>query len=311
MSSRPLANAARLILGGAQFGMPYGITNRRGQVHEAGVRAILERAQGAQVRLVDTAAAYGTSEEVLGRVLVDFPDFGIISKMPPLGGDSIGAEDIQNLQDKVSRTLDTLRRGNLEALLVHASGDLFKPGGEGLIEFLCGLRSDDVVSRIGVSIYEAHEIDRVLETFTPDIVQLPLNLFDQRLVRSGHIAKLRTAGVEIHARSAFLQGILLTDPTNLPVHFTSFTDAFEAYSDFLEANELSRLSASLGFVLRQNGVDKVVVGVTDPQEFDEIVEATSHRTAMPGMERLACSDLDLIDPRRWPAPPRAEMTLPR
>lgn len=290
--------------------MVYGITNSTGQVSEPDVRTILARAQSAQFRSVDTAAAYGTSEQILGRVLADFPSLGVISKIPALGGDSIGAEDIRGLRDRVSHSLDALRRGKLEALLVHACGDLLKRGGKRLVEFLLGLRRDDVTSRIGVSIYDADEIDRVLEVFTPDIVQLPLNLFDQRLIKSGHVAKLRAAGVEIHARSAFLQGILLTDPENLPAHFKRFADAFEAYSDFLEANGLSRLSASLGFVLGQSRVDKVVVGVTGLRELDEIIEAVSHRAALPAMDTLACSELDLIDPRRWPAPARAE-TLPR
>jgi aryl-alcohol dehydrogenase-like predicted oxidoreductase len=303
MSGRAAAGSGRLILGGAQFGMPYGITNRRGQVLEGDVTAILARAQSAQLRFVDTAAAYGTSEQVLGRVLVDFPSFEIISKIPALGGESIGVEDIRTVQDAVSRSLEVLDRGKLYALLVHACADLFKPGGGRLVEFLQELRSNGVASRIGVSVYEASEIDRVLETFTPDIVQMPLNLFDQRLIRSGHVAKLRAAGVEVHGRSAFLQGILLTDVADLPEHFKRFSNAFGAYSDFLEDNKLSRLAASLGFVLGQSGVDKVVVGVTSLQELDEILHVLRSQTALPAMDRLASSDLNLIDPQRWPPTP--------
>jgi aryl-alcohol dehydrogenase-like predicted oxidoreductase len=307
MSARASADTVRLILGGAQFGMPYGITNRRGQVLEADVRAILERAQGAQLGFVDTAAAYGTSEQVLGHVLVDFPGLGIISKIPALRSDSVGRKDIVNLEGAVARSLEILRRDKLYALLVHTCADLFKPGGESLVEFLQELRSSGVASRIGVSIYEASEIDRVLEIFVPDIVQMPLNLFDQRLILSGHVAKLRAAGIEIHGRSAFLQGVLLADIANLPTHFRRFSDAFGAYSDFLEDNKLSRLAASLGFALRQSGADKVVVGVTGLREFDEIIEAASHRTILPAMDKLACSNLDLIDPRQWPVAPHAEI----
>jgi aryl-alcohol dehydrogenase-like predicted oxidoreductase len=307
MSDRTPINAGRIILGGAQFGMAYGITNQHGQVLEADIRAILGRAQSVQVGFVDTAAAYGTSEQVLGRVLQDFPDFGVISKIPAVVGNCIGAEDVQHLQDSVSRSLEVLRRGRLHGLLVHACADLFKPGGERLVGFLQGLRSTGVATRIGVSVYEASEIDRVLEIFTPDIVQMPLNLFDQRLVRSGHVARLRAARVEIHGRSAFLQGILLTDGADLPEHFKRFSKEFGAYSDFLGHNKLSRLAASLGFVLGQGGLDRVIVGVTSLRELDEIIEAVSHGAALPAMDELACSNLDLIDPRRWPASSSAEM----
>jgi aryl-alcohol dehydrogenase-like predicted oxidoreductase len=157
-----------------------------------------------------------------------------------------------------------------------------------------------------VSIYESNEIDRVLEIFNPDIVQMPVNLFDQRLIRSGHVAKLRAAGIEIHGRSAFLQGILLADTADLPNHFNRFYDALGTYSHFLKENKLSRLAASLGFMLEQSGVDKVVVGVTSLRELDEILEALLHHAALPAMDGLASSDLDLIDPRRWPAASRVE-----
>jgi aryl-alcohol dehydrogenase-like predicted oxidoreductase len=295
------ADSGRLILGGAQFGMPYGITNRRGRVLESEVRAILARAQGARLRVVDTAAAYGTSQQVLGRVLMDFPDFGIISKIPALRAVDVGVAQLRELQGSILRSLEVLRREKLEALLIHACVDLFKPGGARLVEFLQELRSSGIASRVGVSVYQADELDHVLKIFTPDIIQMPVNLFDQRLIRSRHVAKLQAAGVEIHGRSAFLQGVLLAEPSDLPEYFGCFTTAFAAYSDFIEDNKLSRLAASLGFMLKQSGVDKVVVGVTSLRELDEILDALRSQAVLPAMDALACSDLDLIDPRRWPA----------
>jgi aryl-alcohol dehydrogenase-like predicted oxidoreductase len=292
--------AGRLILGAAQFGMPYGVTNRRGQVPESEVRAILARAQNSQLSLIDTAAAYGASEQVLGRILTDFPDLGIISKIPALSGDDIGVVDVERLATSVSRSLERLRRNRFNALLVHAGSDLFKPGGQRLVEFLQLARSNGTTLRIGVSIYEAKEIDGVLDMFTPDIVQMPVNLFDQRLIRSGHVTKLRTANVETHGRSAFLQGALLTDAINLPDYFRRFSDTFAAYSNFLIEHKVSKLTASLGFVMEQSGVDKVVVGVTSLREFEDILDALSRPFVLPRMDRLACGDVDLTDPRRWP-----------
>src|SRR5262249_7399267 len=126
------------------------------------------------------------------------------------------------------------------------------------------------------------------------------NLFDQRLIQSGHVAKLRAAGVETHGRSTFLQGLLLADPMNLPDHFRRFWDALAAYSDFLDKHKLSRLVASLGFVMEQSGVDKVMVGVTGLRELDDILDVLSRPFALPRMGQLACGDVDLIDPRHWP-----------
>jgi len=300
----------RTIIGSAQFGMPYGITNQRGQVPESEVQAILARAWNSQISFIETAAVYGTSERVLGRILVNFPAFGIISKIPAVTGDYIGPSEIERLGVSVSHSLEALQRNRFDALLIHAGSDLFKPGSQRLVEFLQLARSNGIALRIGVSIYEAREVDRVLDLFKPDIVQMPVNLFDQRLIQSGHVAKLRAAGVETHGRSAFLQGLLLADPKDLPENLQRFSHALTACSDFLARHALSRLAASLGFVMEQSGVDKVVVGVTSLRELDNILNALSHPFVLPRMEELACGDLDLIDPRRWPPsqPARAAST---
>ena len=91
------------------------------------------------------------------------------------------------------------------------------------------LKSEGLVKRIGVSVYDAAEIDGVLEIFRPDVVQLPLNIFDQRLIQSGHIKALQSAGIEIHARSAFLQGILLSERSALPDYFKRFDGSLAGY----------------------------------------------------------------------------------
>jgi aryl-alcohol dehydrogenase-like predicted oxidoreductase len=280
--------------------MRYGITNQRGQVAESEVQAILAHAWNSQISLIETAASYGKSERVLGNILVDFPEFGIISKIPAVAGDYIGPSEIERLAASVSRSLEALRRNRFEALLIHAAKDLFKPGGHRLLDYLQTLHGGGIASRIGVSIYEGKEIDGVLDMFTPDIVQMPVNLFDQRLIQSGHVARLQAAGVETHGRSAFLQGILLADPKDLFQYFQRFSDALGAYSDFLTEHGLSRLAASLGFVMEQSGIDKVVVGVTGLRELDGILDALSRPFVLPRMDGLASGDVDLIDPRRWP-----------
>ena len=103
-------------------------------------------------------------------------------------------------------------RGNVYGLLAHHADDLLVPGGRRVFEEMQRLLEEGLVRKIGVSVYSGQQIDSILELYTPDIVQLPLNLFDQRLLESGHLEKLKRRGVEIHARSVFLQGLLLIEP---------------------------------------------------------------------------------------------------
>jgi hypothetical protein len=294
--------AARLILGAAQFGMPYGVTNQRGQIELPAANEIISYALAAGVELVDTAAAYGASELVLGQCLSKLRGMGVITKTLAVSQATVDATEIQRLRRGVSRSLELLRLSRLNGLLLHQGSDLLKPGGDRLAEFLIEQKSNGAVAKIGVSVYDGSEIDRILRVFRPDIVQLPLNLFDQRLIRSGHIGMLREAGVEIHARSAFLQGVLLADLSRMPAHFRRFEDCFSRYRKFLDDNLVSPLRACIGFMIEQSGVDRIVVGVTGKDELADIVSAltTGNTTPLPPMDELACFDERLIDPRTWP-----------
>jgi aryl-alcohol dehydrogenase-like predicted oxidoreductase len=279
--------------------MPYGITNRHGQVSMHEINAILVHALDAGVTTIDTAAGYGTSEEMLGLHLQDIPGFMVITKIPSIGSEAVAAVDVQRIRDSVSRSLDRLRRDKVDGLLVHHGADLLKPGGERIVELLEALKREGTTGRLGVSVYDADEIERILKIMRPDIVQVPINLFDQRLIQSGHIAMLRKAGIEIHGRSAFLQGVLLADASELPEYFRHFADQFKLYGKFIEDHKLSRLTACLGFMIEQSGVDRIIVGVTTKSELAEILAALPPQSELPAMNKLACSDAALVDPRRW------------
>ena len=53
-------------------------------------------------------------------------------------------------------------------------------------------------------------------------IQIPVNALDRRAIHSGLLRRLKTKGVEIHARSVFLQGLLLMQPTELPEFFSRY-----------------------------------------------------------------------------------------
>lgn len=297
------STAPRLVIGAVQFGMTYGVTNTRGQVPLREVAAILHRAYGAGIRFVDTAAGYGTSEAVLGGVLPDFPAIDVITKLPAFPGVAITEADIKEMRDAVLRSLDLLHRSKLYGLLVHHSGDLSKPGGERIVELLDRLKQDGIAERIGVSVYDIEDIDRILKNFRPDIAQMPINLFDQRFVQGGHVERLHKVGAEVHARSIFLQGVLLMEAARLPRHFGFFAKQFAHYESFLNELGITRLAACLSFVMNQSGADYALIGVTSVDELDQILAALSQSVPLSMTSQLASSEHELIDPRQWPLAP--------
>jgi aryl-alcohol dehydrogenase-like predicted oxidoreductase len=292
----------KLGLGTVQFGLAYGVTNARGRIPESGVGRIVETAIAAGIDLFDTAAAYGDSETVLGRALGPRRDVRIVSKLPPIAGDSIDSAAVDRCRAAVGRSLARLRRASLDTLLLHRPDDLRKPGADRLVSLLEDLKRSGIVGRIGVSAYDSAQIQFAQTAMPLDAVQVPLNLLDQRLLQDGTLERLKGGRVEIHARSAFLQGALLADPARLPHHFVPYRQQLGAVAAAAERAGLSRLSLCLRFVTVQPEVDRVIVGVTSVAELQEIVDAAKTQAALPdGLATLASHDPNLLDPSLWPA----------
>jgi len=291
----------KLGLGTVQFGLAYGVTNPRGQVPSAEAQAILAAALAAGIDLLDTAAAYGNSEAVLGHALGARPELRIVSKLPPLAADRIGAAEIDQCRTTVLRSLTLLRRESIYGLLLHRPDDLRKPGAEQLVALLEELKRAGKVAKVGISAYDRAQVDQTLERFTPDLVQVPVNLLDQRLLQDGTLDRLKGRNVEVHARSAFLQGALLAEPASLPSHFVPHRDRLRAVGSVAERAGLSRLALCLRFVLAQPAIDRVIVGVTALAELHQILGVAVDDAPLPaGLAALAVDDPRLVNPALWP-----------
>ncbi len=293
---------SRIGLGTAQFGAHYGVSNRGGRPHEREVAAILERAIERGVGYLDTAPAYGDAEELIGRHLPAGHRLRIITKTPPIPEERIEARHARQWLDALAASLDRLKASSVHGLLVHHVADLGKPGWQHLVDALQEAKARGFVTRIGVSIYDAEQLALAESRLDPQLVQLPLNLLDRRLLASGTLARLKGQGIELHARSIFLQGLLLMAPADLPEFFRPLRPTLAGLHGDWAAHGLSPLAACLAFVLRQSGVDAAIVGVNSLAEFDEIELAVA-ATAGSGIDfgKTPVVDPLYLDPSRWPS----------
>jgi aryl-alcohol dehydrogenase-like predicted oxidoreductase len=301
-------DVARLGLGTAQFGLPYGVTNTRGRVALPEVRRILDIARAAGLSVLDTAFAYGMSETVLGMLDEIARGFRIVTKTPPLDAERIGPEQERALRLGIAQSLRLLRRERIDGLLVHHAADLFRPGGERIVGALATAKAEGAVARIGVSVYDPDELERVLTIFTPEIVQLPLNLLDQRFAARGLLKRLKALGCEIHARSVFLQGTLLAAPDALPASLAHVRPALATVRRFLADHRLTTLQACLGYALSQPEIDCLILGVTGTDELAAALDAVRTSPPLPGaVTMLAVDDPAIVNPALWrlPSPDRA------
>lgn len=276
----------KLGLGTVQFGQAYGISNRRGQVPEAEAAAILSRAAETGVQVLDTAANYGQAEAVLAGL--DTRPFRIVTKtISPKGG----------LDAVLARARQSAARLKADTLLVHAAADLLGPDGGALWRALQALREDGTFRRIGISAYVADDPAALAARFRPDVMQLPFSLLDQRLLADGTLTRLKDMGVEIHARSLFLQGLLFLD--RLPEKLRGAEAPLARLRVRLSETGTTPLAAALGFALARPEIDIGIVGVTSRAELDDIIVAAQMPPPDLDWASFALKDEIVLTPSLW------------
>jgi aryl-alcohol dehydrogenase-like predicted oxidoreductase len=284
----------RLALGTVQFGLPYGIANQGGQVTSSEACKIISCARENEIMTIDTAMAYGESEKILGHAGVK--DFEVISKLPEIPLNVLDVDDW--VMKQVAGSLEKLGISKLHGLLLHQPMQLVSKQGKALVAALNRVRDEGLSQKIGVSIYSSEELSGVMEILDVQIVQAPFNLIDRQMLTSGWMDRLHDADIEIHARSIFLQGLLLIQNSKIRKKFQRWNNIWDKWDKWLVEKTLTPVKACLGFVESFPQIKKLVVGVDSLAHLRELIENSdsSSNVMFPDIE---CNDIDLINPSRW------------
>ena len=241
---------SKIALGTAQFGLNYGIANSKGRVPREEVFNILDLALDKGIDTLDTARAYGEAEKVLG----EYPKikrFKVITKFS------------ENAEEELNESLQSLKLKKIYGLLAHRAEVFIKD--PSLWDEVLKLKIEGLVDKVGFSLYFPWELER-LWNLSFDIVQVPYNILDRRF--EPLLPKLKNRGIEVHVRSAFLQGLLLIDLTELNPFFDDIKPIL------LELRKLSQNKGTelkdllLCFVLKNHHVDKVIMGVDSIKQLE-------------------------------------------
>lgn len=287
-------SSARIVLGTAQFGLPYGVANKAGVVPFNEVEKILDVAFLSGIKTLDTAISYGNSEKVLGQIGVN--RWIIISKLPSVPD---SCKDISGwIRRQVEGSLSRLRVESLHGLLLHNASDLMGPQALNIVQALNELKNAGLVNKIGVSVYRPSEIKLSKLKLQVEMVQAPLNLIDQRLVRSGILSELALDNVEVYIRSIFLQGLLLMSPSSRPPYFSKWRALLEKWDEWIEKSGAHAIDVCLAYCLNQSNIGKIVLGVDSVFQLEDILESLS-RPVEKIPDFMYSDDPMLIEPFNW------------
>jgi len=281
----------KLALGTVQFGLDYGITNSTGLVSREEVKSILSLAGAQKIHTLDTAAGYGRSETVLGALANK--SFNIISKIPSLS-------NLQGtINESLSTTLHRLNRETLYGMMLHDERDISK---KSQYNELISLKKEGLITKIGCSFYSLEALEFALnENIELDIIQIPGSCLDQRFEKSGLLNRAKENEIEIHCRSVFLQGLLLTPVVLTPV-LKEFEAEINAFYKFAESYYIKPIDLALSYIYQSKHIDYGVVGCQSKSQLEQIISSykdiENKKLNIP-LAKLASTSEVLLNPSLW------------
>lgn len=294
-------------LGTVQMGMDYGVANVAGMPSAPQRRQILEVARDAGVNMIDTASAYGRAEEFLGEMLADpaFADrFVVFTKISHFIGETIeNPEKLRALvRRSVEQSLSRLRLDRLPFLLVHLPEHLTLYGGAAVDEIV-RLHEEGLVTHYGASLYTCEQA-RVAFDAGVHVVQVPLNIIDFHLEECDFWNQAQRRGILVCVRSAYLQGLFFMTDDQVPPYLADTVPVLRRLRALAADIGIPLERIALKFVYDHPGVDIVVTGAENAQQFKETV-AISQFPPLPAdiAHRLRDIAADFpswaLDPREW------------
>ena len=278
----------KLILGTAQFGIKYGVNKLK--IKKLEINNIKRVLKKNSLKEFDTAMNYGNSEKIIGNFNIKRK---VITKIKlPLNK----PKDLKKwFTKKINNTLKNLKAKSLYGLLIHDTSDITSKNKE-FLNILLDFQKRNFITKIGISVYEVDEIRRILKFWKPEIIQMPINIFDHRFINNNFLVKLKKLNIELHARSCFLQGMLLEK--KIRIGNNKSKKIFYSFVNWCENKKISRLEACIHFVKKIKQIDRLVVGVDNSSHLQEII-SSFNKNLISIPDNFMNNDKNLIDPRKW------------
>ena len=285
--------ANKLILGTVQLGLNYGINNSLGKPSEKGSFSILGYAQKNGVNTLDTAAAYGNSEELIGKYHLNSEEkFSVITKFHLQEG--------KEVTEIVDKALNKLCVTSIDTLFFHSFQDYHS--NPGILQALSKEVGKGRINQLGVSVYTNNEIEALLPVQEISVIQAPFNLLDNHSKRAEIFQKAKTSGKKVHTRSVFLQGLFFISLDTLPKLLFPLKPELAKIHQIANKSGISIGTLAMNYALSKEYIDGVLIGVDSAEQFKENLKSldeTISYEVFRQIDAIAVQNSYLLNPINW------------
>lgn len=288
---------SKLILGTVQLGLDYGINNASGKPSLEKAFEILHAAYNNGIRTLDTAEAYGNSQEIIGKFQLQHPQkkFKVITK---LAADHTIKSD--ELIDHIRINCKVLNSNKLYGYMFH-NYQSFKAN-TAFFDKVLQAKTIGLIEKAGISLYTNNEIEDIIENFDHfDFIQIPFNLLDNESKRKMVIERAKAKNIEIHTRSVFLQGLFFKNPKNFPAKLEPVLEYLETLDHIHKSNDINLESLALQYVLQKKYIDNVLIGVETIDQLRNNIHIANSEISIPHevIDAIDVKEENLLNPSNW------------
>ena len=282
----------KIIIGTANVNNDYGLINNKINTNE--FKKLLNFAKLKGIKIIDTSPKYSNSEKIIGSVLKKFKIITKVTNIPL----KIKNREIKNwIMNKFTQSSKNLKISKVHGILLQNAEILLSKKSEVVYKTLLNLKKKKKLKKIGISIYNFKTLEKIINKYQIDFIQVPFNIFDRRIENEKLIKKIKKKGIEVHARSIFLQGLLIKKNLRIPKKLFALKKSLKLWKKWLERNNISALNACLNFVLRNKNIDKVVIGLNNLQNLKQVI---NYKKSNINFKKFNMNvDSKYLDPRKW------------
>lgn len=283
-------NRSNIIFGTANLCSKYGHKSKF--ISESKSRGMLDFAYKKEIRTLDISSNYDCYDFLIKKY--NFNKWKISFKISKKDINTFSSKlDIENF---LNNLLLVFKKKKIEYFLFHSSKDIYTKKGRLIFKVLQKFKQNNKIGKIGVSVYTKIETINFIKEFKIDVIQLPFNILDQRFNDRKLIKTFKDKKIEIHARSIFLQGILV-DKKIVPKKLLSFLE-LQKWFLFLKKNNLKSISEILNFINQHKFINKIVFGVRTVKQLNQII-GTKLINKKVRYQNFSSKKKILIDPLEW------------
>ena len=302
---------SKITLGTAQLGLDYGVANEIGKLSFKKALKLLKYAWKKGINSFDTAPGYGNSEQILGsfiskEIKKEINKITIISKLPKIKArDNLSFNNIYNeIKEQINLSREKLKIDKIPIYLLHNAGDLYLNNGI-IVDCLSEIKNEGLIERFGLSVYNPEDVENSLKFKEINVIQIPINIFDHRLINSGLLNKLKNKKYLIFARSIYLQGLFFLTPNQLIEKKLEFTN-----EPLLNLHNLSKEfkfdidKLAFLFIRDMQEISSMVIGMERIEQISKNIELLKENTLSIEIQKRLKQEFSdmpekIINPNLW------------